>query len=100
MNFYFYQVDPFLKLVEDCKLQVVNLGQDNPKQVYGSKEDNENAAKSLSAVDQSESQSKKSFANLILQTCENMSEVSIISVYHKVDRQFLFLVNITNLCDL
>ncbi|XP_023004440.1 uncharacterized protein LOC111497749 isoform X4 [Cucurbita maxima] len=68
------KVDPFLELVEDCKLQVVNLGQDNPKQVYGSKEDNENAAKSLSAVDQSESQSKTSFAKLILQTCENMSE--------------------------
>ncbi|XP_023514370.1 uncharacterized protein LOC111778655 isoform X4 [Cucurbita pepo subsp. pepo] len=73
------KVDPFLKLVEDCKLQVVNLGQDNPKQVYGSKEDNENAAKSLSAVDQSESQSKKSFANLILQTCENMSEQNELS---------------------
>ncbi|XP_022960135.1 uncharacterized protein LOC111460970 isoform X2 [Cucurbita moschata] len=82
-------VDPFLKLVEDCKLQVVNLGQDNPKQVYGSKEDNENAAKSLSAVDQSESQSKKSFANLILQTCENMSENELSSIREQLLQDFL-----------
>lgn len=82
MNFYLYQVDPFVKLVEDCKLQVVNLGQDNPKQIYGSKEDNENAVKSLSAVDTSESQSKESFAKLVLQTLENKSEVNIISAYY------------------
>ena len=82
MNFYFYQVDPFVKLAEDCKLQVVNLGQDNPKQIYGSKEDNENAVKSLSAVDTSESQSKESFAKLVLQTLENKSEVNIISAYY------------------
>lgn len=75
--FHFYQVDPFLQLVEDCKLQVANLGQDHPRPVYGSKEDNEDAVKSLSLVDTSESQSKASFAKLILQTLQNMSEVSI-----------------------
>lgn len=77
LNSYFHQVDPFLRLVEDCKLQVSHLGHDNPRPDYGSKEDNEDAEKSLSAVDTSESQSKESFAKLILQTLHNMSEVSI-----------------------
>lgn len=83
-------------MVEDCKLQVANLGQDHPRPDYGSKEDNENAVKSLSVVDTSDSQSKESFAKLILQTLHNMSEVSItffsflleiliILVYHKID---------------
>lgn len=78
LNSYFYQVDPFLRLVEDCKLQVANLGHDHPRPDYGSKEDNEDAVKSLSAVDTSESQSKESFAKLILQTLHKMSQVSII----------------------
>ena len=69
-------------MVEDCKLQVVNLGEDNPKQIYGSKEDNENVVKSLSAVDTRESQSKESFAKLVLQTLENKSEVNIMSAYY------------------
>lgn len=100
MNFYFYQVDPFLKLVDDCKLQVANLGLDNPKQIYGSKEDCENAMKSLSAADTSESQSKESFAKLVLQTLENKSEVNIISAYHKIDCHSFYLVDVTNFHDL
>lgn len=75
--FYFYQVDPFLQLVEDCKLQVAKTGQGHPRPVYGSKEDNEHALKSLSVVDTSDSQSKESFARLILQTLQNLSEVSL-----------------------
>ncbi|XP_008461315.1 protein SEMI-ROLLED LEAF 2-like isoform X2 [Cucumis melo] len=82
-------VDPFVKLVEDCKLQVVNLGQDNPKQIYGSKEDNENAVKSLSAVDTSESQSKESFAKLVLQTLENKSENELSSIRKQLLQDFL-----------
>lgn len=96
LNFYFYQVDPFLQLVGDWKLQVANLGQDHPRPVYGSKEDNEDAVKSLSAVDTSDSQSKESFAKLILQTLQNMSavsfvffffllQISMILVYYKID---------------
>ncbi|XP_031745206.1 protein SEMI-ROLLED LEAF 2-like isoform X2 [Cucumis sativus] len=82
-------VDPFVKLAEDCKLQVVNLGQDNPKQIYGSKEDNENAVKSLSAVDTSESQSKESFAKLVLQTLENKSENELSSIKEQLLQDFL-----------
>lgn len=56
--------DPFLKLVDECKLQAAN-NQLGPRKVYGSKEDNEDALKSLSAIEITESQSKESFANMI-----------------------------------
>ncbi|CAK9310283.1 unnamed protein product [Citrullus colocynthis] len=82
-------VDPFLKLVDDCKLQVANLGLDNPKQIYGSKEDCENAMKSLSAADTSESQSKESFAKLVLQTLENKSEDELSSIREQLLQDFL-----------
>ncbi|XP_022152867.1 uncharacterized protein LOC111020492 isoform X2 [Momordica charantia] len=78
-------VDPFLKLVEDCKLQVSSL----PNQLYGSKEDNEDAVKSLSAVDTNESQSKESFARLILQTLHNMSENELSSIREQLLQDFL-----------
>ncbi|XP_022147837.1 uncharacterized protein LOC111016661 isoform X2 [Momordica charantia] len=82
-------VDPFLKLVEDCKLQVASLGQDSSKRVYGSKEDNEDAVKSLSAVDTSENQSKESFAKLILQTLDNISENELSSIREQLLQDFL-----------
>ncbi|XP_022970281.1 uncharacterized protein LOC111469294 isoform X2 [Cucurbita maxima] len=81
-------VDPFLRLVEDCKLQAANLGQDHRRPGYGSKEDNENAVKSLSVVDTSESQSKESFAKLILQTLQNMSQNELPSIREQLLRDF------------
>ncbi|KAE8652758.1 protein SEMI-ROLLED LEAF 2 isoform X2 [Cucumis sativus] len=82
-------VDPFLRLVEDCKLQVANLGHDHPRPDYGSKEDNEDAVKSLSAVDTSESQSKESFAKLILQTLHKMSQKELSSIREQLLQDFL-----------
>ncbi|KAG8646283.1 hypothetical protein MANES_10G140400v8 [Manihot esculenta] len=58
-------VDPFLQLVDECKLQVNKQLVDNPRKVYGSKEDNEDAQQSLSAIKLTESQSKESFASMI-----------------------------------
>ncbi|KDP43492.1 hypothetical protein JCGZ_16779 [Jatropha curcas] len=57
-------VDPFLKLVDECKLQAV-INPTGPRKVYGSKEDNEDALKSLAAIEITDSQTKESFANMI-----------------------------------
>ncbi|KAI5341908.1 Hypothetical predicted protein [Prunus dulcis] len=64
-------IDPFLRLVDDSKLQAVNSGPDQVREVYGSKEDNEDGLRSLSAIEISESQSKESFATMIVQTLGN-----------------------------
>ncbi|KAM1589626.1 hypothetical protein ACFX10_028497 [Malus domestica] len=69
-------VDPFLRLVDDHKLQAVNSGPDQVRRVYGSKEDDENALRSLSAIEKSENQSKESFATMIVQTLRNSPEDS------------------------
>ncbi|KAJ9158809.1 hypothetical protein P3X46_024355 [Hevea brasiliensis] len=58
-------VDPFLQLVNESKLQAVNNQMEHPRKVYGSKEDNEDAQKSLSAIKITESQTKESFATMI-----------------------------------
>ncbi|KAM1158050.1 hypothetical protein FF1_028587 [Malus domestica] len=71
-------VDPFLRLVDDHKLQAVNSGPDQVRKVYGSKEDDENALRSLSAIEKSENQSKESFATMIVQTLRNSPEDSSI----------------------
>lgn len=59
-------VDPFLRLIDDRKLQAVKPGVENPKNVYGSKEDDDGALKSLSAIEITENQSKESFASMVV----------------------------------
>lgn len=73
-----YQVDPFLQLVDDCKLQAVNTGLD--RKVYGSKEDDEDALKSLSAIEIVDTQSKESFAAMIAKFLGMSSDVTIICI--------------------
>lgn len=79
-----YQVDPFLRLVDDCKLEAVNAGLDHLMKVYGSKEDDEDALKSLSAIKISKSQCKESFATTIVQTLGKSSNVTLISHSHDI----------------
>ncbi|GMJ16160.1 EFR3 OF PLANT 1 [Hibiscus trionum] len=61
--------DPFLQLVDDCKLQTTNLGK-----IYGSKEDDEDALKSLSEIHLAENQSKESLATMIVKFLGNLSD--------------------------
>lgn len=72
-----YQVDPYLQLVDDCKLEAVNAVQNQPSKVYGSKEDDEDALKSLSTVQQTQSKSKETFATMIVQSLATSPEVII-----------------------
>ncbi|XWS32523.1 hypothetical protein CRYUN_Cryun23aG0165400 [Craigia yunnanensis] len=68
-------VDPFLQLVDDCKLQTAKTEIEHPKKVYGSKEDNEVALKSLSEIEIAENQSKESLATMIVKFLGNLSDV-------------------------
>ncbi|KAK6941834.1 hypothetical protein RJ641_027211 [Dillenia turbinata] len=63
-------VDRYLQLVGDSKLQAVN----SESRVYGSKEDDNSAIKSLSEVKISEDQTKESFASMIISSLENLSD--------------------------
>ena len=67
------QVDPFLHLVEDRKLQAVDSGSNS--NAYGSKEDDSSAVKSLSEIVITEDQTRESFASEILKSLENLSDV-------------------------
>ncbi|KAM7530084.1 hypothetical protein LguiB_033494 [Lonicera macranthoides] len=73
-------VDPFLHLVDDCKLKAVDPGSEPPKIIYGSKEDDNSALISLSEIEITEDQTKESLASLILNSLENLpdSKLSII----------------------
>ncbi|XP_062114862.1 protein SEMI-ROLLED LEAF 2-like [Humulus lupulus] len=66
-------IDPFLKLVDDCKLQALHAESDR---AYGSKSDDECALSSLSAIDITGSQSKESLATMILKALEKSSDES------------------------
>ncbi|KAE9620179.1 hypothetical protein Lalb_Chr01g0000401 [Lupinus albus] len=71
-------VDPFLQLVDDNKLQAVTDTIRQPSKTYGSKEDDEDALKSLSGIRLTESQSKDSFATMIVQSLGKSSNESSI----------------------
>ncbi|XP_058729483.1 protein SEMI-ROLLED LEAF 2-like [Vicia villosa] len=66
-------VDPFLTLVNDSKLQATVDTSGQPSKVYGSKEDDEEALKSLSSIKLTESQSNESFVTMIVQSLEELS---------------------------
>ncbi|CAK8575461.1 unnamed protein product [Lathyrus sativus] len=72
-------VDPFLQLVNDSKLQAKVDTSGKPSKVYGSKEDDEDALKSLSSIKLTESQSNESFVTMIVQSLEELSiEASVL----------------------
>ncbi|KAJ4842642.1 hypothetical protein Tsubulata_013338 [Turnera subulata] len=68
-------IDPFLHLVEDRKLEVISTGDGNNKMVYGSKEDDIAALKSLSQIDITGNQSREYFTAGIVKALENSSYV-------------------------
>ncbi|THG22897.1 hypothetical protein TEA_026944 [Camellia sinensis var. sinensis] len=82
-------VDPFLQLVDDCKLQAVNNGLDSLGKVYGSKEDDDDALKSLSAIVIKDDQSKESFASMIVKTLGISSKQEISTMKEQLLKDFL-----------
>lgn len=86
-GYFLYQVDPFLHLVEDCKLQVNHL-----TKVYGSKEDDSDALNSVSAISVTEKQSKEYLTSLIVKSLTDLSDVTPHINYLVLWHLFLFLI--------
>lgn len=63
--------------MEDCKLQAVKTGPSHPANVYGSKEDDTSASKSLLEMGTSEDHTREFFVSEVLKSLENLSEVNI-----------------------
>lgn len=82
-------VDPFLYLVEDHKLRAVKTGSDHPANVYGSKEEDSSASKSLAEIEIIEDQTRESFASEILKSLENLSESELSIIREKLLNEFL-----------
>lgn len=79
------QVDPFLCLVGDHKLQVIKKEADHPKNVFGSKEDDRLALKFLSEIEITQDQTRESFASEIVNSLENLSDVLLCEPYKHFD---------------
>lgn len=82
-------VDPFLCLVEDRKLQSVNTGASQLTNVYGTKEDDDSALKSLSEIEIIEEQSRESFASVIVNSLENLSDSELSTIREQLLSEFL-----------
>ncbi|CAA7404159.1 unnamed protein product [Spirodela intermedia] len=67
-------VDPFLRLIDDCRLQAVKSASDNRCNVYGSKEDDYAALKSISAVVMGEDQGKESLVSMIIRSLGDLPD--------------------------
>lgn len=76
-------VDPFLRLVEDCKLQVV----ESCLTVYGSKDDDDLALKSLSNININD-QSKQASVSLILNSLKDLSEAELSTIRKQLLEEF------------
>ncbi|KAK1428846.1 hypothetical protein QVD17_17686 [Tagetes erecta] len=79
-------VDPYLCLIEDCKLTV---GPGSGNITFGSKEDDNSALKSLSEIKFSEEQSIESLAATIVKHLESVSESEISSIKEQLLNRFV-----------
>nr|TKR84091.1 uncharacterized protein D5086_0000261240 [Populus alba] len=82
-------IDPFLHLVEDCKLQAVSTESGHPGIVYGSKEDDSSALKSLSEIDVTGNQSREFFAAEIAKSLGNLAKFEASTIQEKLLNEFL-----------
>ncbi|KAJ1284672.1 hypothetical protein BS78_03G223000 [Paspalum vaginatum] len=81
-------VDPFLCLIEDCRLQAIDSAAEPCTKLYGSKEDDDLALKSLSNIDMNEDQSKETSVSLILNSIEDLSESELSTVRKQLLEEF------------
>ncbi|GAA0148352.1 hypothetical protein LIER_07820 [Lithospermum erythrorhizon] len=77
--------DPFLDLVDDCKLQAVN----SPKTfTYGSDEDDTAALRCLSEIIITEEQTTETMISVILRSFENTSNSELIALREQLLKEF------------
>ncbi|TQE11734.1 hypothetical protein C1H46_002576 [Malus baccata] len=82
-------VDPFLRLVEDRKLQAVKTGPDHPRHLYGSEEDDRLALKSLSEINITEEQTKEFFASEVVKSLERLLDAELSTIREELLSEFL-----------
>ncbi|XP_062221798.1 protein SEMI-ROLLED LEAF 2-like isoform X3 [Phragmites australis] len=81
-------VDPFLRLVEDHRLQALDRAAEPCSKVYGSKEDDDLALKSLSNIEMNEDQSKETSVSLILNSLEDLAESELSTIRKQLLEEF------------
>ena len=64
--------------MEDRKLRAVNPGSDQPTKVYGSKEDDNLALKTLSQIQLAPEQCRENLVSEIMKSLGNLSEVKFL----------------------
>ncbi|KAG6694191.1 hypothetical protein I3842_09G037100 [Carya illinoinensis] len=83
------KVDPFLQLVEDCKLQAVKTGSGHLANVYGSEEDDTSASKSLLEIGTTKDQTTEFFVSEVLKCLENFSESELSTIKEQLLNEFV-----------
>ncbi|KAJ4706418.1 ARM repeat superfamily protein [Melia azedarach] len=83
------KVDPFLRLIEDHKLHAFNTRSDQSRNVFGSKEDDNLALKFLSEIENTENQTRESFASEIVKSLENFSDSELSAIKEQLLNEFL-----------
>ncbi|KAL8036932.1 hypothetical protein ABFX02_11G008200 [Erythranthe guttata] len=78
-------VDPFLYLVEDSKLQ---LSDKNQNILYGSKEDDSSALKSLSEIKINQNQTKEFLVSVIIKNLANLLEPEEATIREQLLKEF------------
>nr|DAD29704.1 TPA_asm: hypothetical protein HUJ06_031172 [Nelumbo nucifera] len=78
-------VDPFLKLIEDCKLQAVDTASTHPPKLYGSIDDDNAALKALSTI---EGQSKEALASTIVNSLGKFSDKEASTIRRQLLNEF------------
>lgn len=69
------QVDPYLELVDDIRLQAVPIESNKKKILYGTQEDEVAASKSLSAIESDDQQLKETVISHFMSKFATLSEV-------------------------
>ncbi|CAN8252498.1 unnamed protein product [Cochlearia groenlandica] len=84
-------VDPFLHLVEDCKLDAVFYGQtEQPTKIYGSKEDNDDALNSLVAIEETtRNQPREHYATMIMKFLGKLSDQDSLAIKEQLVSDFI-----------
>ncbi|VVB16915.1 unnamed protein product [Arabis nemorensis] len=84
-------IDPFLQLVEDCKLDAVFYGQAHqPEKSYGSKEDDDDALNSLVAIEETtHQQPREHYTAMIMKFLGKLSDQDSSSIKEQLVSDFI-----------
>nr|GLL36591.1 uncharacterized protein LOC109181388 isoform X2 [Ipomoea trifida] len=80
--------DPYLRLVDDNKLQAVETGSGSGKVSYGSKEDDDSALMCLSQIEIKNEQSTASLVSIIMESLDNLSNTEVSTIRKALLKEF------------